>query len=313
MFQRYAGSGGELLLALALADEAKDDGSNVRPGVPTLARKARLSEKQVGRLLKKMQADGWLVRISQAHGRGEAGFAEFQISPEWIAGGEVSATMSGQNDRTSCPVNAPMTGHDVRSTRNKAQKTGHDVPSNGPEMPVDKSPLFNIKPPPLYPPKIDNDSENFELVGEPGANDYQRFADWFFVELVKVNAAVIRPRNMQRWERDVRLMVEQDGRALRDSAVLARWAWRDPFWAAVVLSPGKLRAKWANLDAGRERDRKRQAGVVAAGVAVTGAASRMCMCGCGGHGTRSFRTDGTQWYTDACYEREALRREREAA
>jgi hypothetical protein len=85
VFDRYPGSGCELLLALAIADHAHDDGRKVFPFVDSLASKARQSVRTVQRTLAKMVADGWLIRVTAGDGgRGRA--TEYRISPEWIAG-----------------------------------------------------------------------------------------------------------------------------------------------------------------------------------------------------------------------------------
>jgi len=39
VFERYPGGGGELLLALALADNAHDDGTRIFPSVATLSKR----------------------------------------------------------------------------------------------------------------------------------------------------------------------------------------------------------------------------------------------------------------------------------
>ena len=41
VFDRYPGGGGEFALALALADNAHDDGTSIYPSVETLAKKSR--------------------------------------------------------------------------------------------------------------------------------------------------------------------------------------------------------------------------------------------------------------------------------
>lgn len=47
VFDRYPGSGGELLLALALADHSHDDGTRIFPSTAYLAKKTRQSERSV--------------------------------------------------------------------------------------------------------------------------------------------------------------------------------------------------------------------------------------------------------------------------
>ncbi|MEV0681662.1 helix-turn-helix domain-containing protein [Actinosynnema sp. NPDC050436] len=54
-------AGTELLLVLAIADSADDDGRNAWPSVADLARKTRLNERTVQRLLKRLQRDGHIT------------------------------------------------------------------------------------------------------------------------------------------------------------------------------------------------------------------------------------------------------------
>ena len=81
VFAHYPRGGGELVLALALADEANDAGANIRPGLAALARKTRQSERSVSRQLAAIMKDGWLQVVDAAHGRGASAFVEYRIDP----------------------------------------------------------------------------------------------------------------------------------------------------------------------------------------------------------------------------------------
>jgi len=62
-WERYPNGGGELLLALALADHADDDGENIYPGVESLSRKTLQSKRTIQYQLRKWKtSDGcsWL-------------------------------------------------------------------------------------------------------------------------------------------------------------------------------------------------------------------------------------------------------------
>ena len=65
----FPGGGGELLTALALADRANHDGSDIYPSVDTLAKQTRQSRSTVKRHLKAMVASGWLVKVRPGGGR----------------------------------------------------------------------------------------------------------------------------------------------------------------------------------------------------------------------------------------------------
>ena len=62
VWRHYPVGGGELLLLLAMADWANDAGEGIWPAVPAMARKARLSDRQVQRLLRELQKNGVIER-----------------------------------------------------------------------------------------------------------------------------------------------------------------------------------------------------------------------------------------------------------
>ncbi|MGH3450223.1 MAG: helix-turn-helix domain-containing protein [Haloechinothrix sp.] len=61
-------AGTELLMLLAIADHADDDGTNAWPSRTTLAAKTRLDERTVRRVIKRLEAAGQL-RVQRGHGR----------------------------------------------------------------------------------------------------------------------------------------------------------------------------------------------------------------------------------------------------
>ncbi len=107
----YGGS--ELLLALALADFADDDGGSIFPSVATLAKKTRQSERTVQRQLSKFRRAGWLILEAPGRVRGGRGCAaEYRISPEWLQsqGDNLSPFLGDMGDRR---------GRKPRQTRSK--------------------------------------------------------------------------------------------------------------------------------------------------------------------------------------------------
>lgn len=85
VFERYPNGGGEMLLALALADHASDDGGRVYPSVKALAEKTRQSERTVQYQLRRMEMAGWLILVNAGNG-GRSLNREYRISPDWIDG-----------------------------------------------------------------------------------------------------------------------------------------------------------------------------------------------------------------------------------
>ena len=71
-------SGGELLVLLAMADFADDEGL-CWPSIPVIAQKARLEERHVYNVLRKLKADG-TVSSKPGGGRGKRSY--YWINPE---------------------------------------------------------------------------------------------------------------------------------------------------------------------------------------------------------------------------------------
>ncbi len=96
VFDRYPGSGGELLLALALADHSHDDGTRIFPSIAYLAKKTRQSERSVQYQLRRMETTGWLLLVNSGlggrrRGSNDAGVTrEYRINPGWLKGEKFS-------------------------------------------------------------------------------------------------------------------------------------------------------------------------------------------------------------------------------
>ena len=97
VFERYPNGGGEMLLALALADHASDDGTRVFPSIKALAEKTRQSERSVQYQLRRMQETGWLILVNAGNG-GRSMHSEYRISLDWIKGAEIAPFQKGATD-----------------------------------------------------------------------------------------------------------------------------------------------------------------------------------------------------------------------
>ena len=97
VFERYPNGGGEMLLALALADHASDDGSRIFPSIKALAEKTRQSERSVQYQMRRMQEMGWLILVSAGNG-GRSMTSEYRISSEWLKGAEIAPFKKGAID-----------------------------------------------------------------------------------------------------------------------------------------------------------------------------------------------------------------------
>ncbi len=91
VFDRYPEGGSEMLLALAMVDHARDDGTSIWPSVDELARKTRQSRRTVQRQIAKMVSSGWLEQVRTATGR--RGLTnEYRVCAAWVAGEALPAT-----------------------------------------------------------------------------------------------------------------------------------------------------------------------------------------------------------------------------
>lgn len=89
VFNRYPTGGGEYALALAIADYAWADGTNIFPGVERLAVKSRQSVRSVQMQLRRMVAIGWLIEVKDRRG-GRGKNTKYCISPSWLKGAELA-------------------------------------------------------------------------------------------------------------------------------------------------------------------------------------------------------------------------------
>ena len=94
VWQRLDCSGGELILALSLADIADDSGDRIYPSISYLADKTRQSDRQVQRQLKAFRKKGWLQCKKVSTG-GSGKTTRYRINPVWINGD----ILSGFEDR----------------------------------------------------------------------------------------------------------------------------------------------------------------------------------------------------------------------
>lgn len=88
VFERYPVGGGEMILALALADHAEDDGSRVFPSIESLMVKTRQARRTVQYQLRRMEETGWLILVNSGNG-GRNQHREYRINFDWIKGGEL--------------------------------------------------------------------------------------------------------------------------------------------------------------------------------------------------------------------------------
>lgn len=186
VFERYPFGGGEMLLALALADHASDDGTRVYPGVKALADKTRQSERTVQYQLRRMQESGWLILVGQGHG-GRSMHAEYRISLDWIKGAEIAPFQKGATDDIKGAI------HDTKGCNLTQERVQPIAPANNRHRTINEPSLNRLAPvaadaPPkqktsracTLPEKFEPDATGMDLASELGlsvAAEQAAFAD----------------------------------------------------------------------------------------------------------------------------------------
>ena len=125
MSQVWAGSqhkGAALLLMLALADFAHDDGTNAYPSVATLARKTRMSDRQVQRLIQQCERSGELVAERSTDGLHSTRYSVV-LSALNVTGGKMSPAYRrlGPGDNV-VTRNVPKETSEAGTTKEEAQR-----------------------------------------------------------------------------------------------------------------------------------------------------------------------------------------------
>lgn len=142
VFDRYPNGGGEMLLALALADHAHDDGTHIFPSIARLAAKTRQSERSVQYQLRRMEASGWLLLVNAGIGGRQGGYGEggrtrqYRINPDWMKGAEIAPFAKGaKKDVEGCKTaservqKAPSKGATAIAPEPRATKSNQEQPS----------------------------------------------------------------------------------------------------------------------------------------------------------------------------------------
>jgi len=140
----------ELLVLLALADRANDDGESCFPGNPEVARKARVSVRSVPRIADRLEARG-LIKILPREGRSNE--YKLNVRNEAWPGHQMvktPATVSGVGDDSQesgvsaggplpqsqgCPDSQESGGDDSQESYERHLTSKHQGPGNGDAVP----------------------------------------------------------------------------------------------------------------------------------------------------------------------------------
>lgn len=198
VFERYPAGGGEMLLALALADHAHDDGTHIFPSIARLADKTRQSERSVQYQLRRMEASGWLMLVNAGIGGRRSGFGEggrtrqYRINPDWIKGAEIAPFGKGAKKASEgCKTtqervqNGVEKGATAIAPEPRATKSNQEQPSHR-ECERQADPLA------LTADQVDRELAGFGST-PPGVDREQ------LARFVRHRAAIRRPLSVQGW------------------------------------------------------------------------------------------------------------------
>lgn len=198
VFDRYPNGGGEMLLALALADHAHDDGTHIFPSIARLAEKTRQSERSVQYQLRRMEQSGWLLLVNAGVGGRRSGFGEggrtrqYRINPEWMKGAEIAPFAKGAKKASEgCKTtqervqNGVEKGATAIAPEPRATKSNQEQPSHR-ECEREADPLA------LTGEQVDRELAGFGST--PTGVDREQLA-----RFVRHRAAIRRPLSVQGW------------------------------------------------------------------------------------------------------------------
>ncbi|WP_162945854.1 helix-turn-helix domain-containing protein [Pseudomonas sp. DY-1] len=148
VWEHYPAGGCELLTALAYADHAHDDGTNIRPSVAYIARKTRQSERTVQRHLAQMKKSGWLLTVRYAKG-GRNFVTEYRVNPRWITNPDNMSPFSKEEDEAltnqvqkddsrGIQRVTPMSPQPPRTVKEPKTGQGKDAPAPTEAFPASK-------------------------------------------------------------------------------------------------------------------------------------------------------------------------------
>lgn len=210
------------VIILGLASHAKKDGTAAWPSVKTLSEYAVCSERTVHRRLRDLEASGYIVRGDQqlvSHipsGRRPVVWDLPVGIAIWQAGrGDNLSGVSPEAERGDTGVMAGVTPMADKSS----------ITPNG------------VK------PSIEPSSQ----IDAPGSrDDVETVCSAVADHVAQITGR--RPKITKTWRRDTRLMLDRDDRTVEACLDAIRWVGASDFWASVILSPQKLRAKWDTIE-----------------------------------------------------------------
>lgn len=233
--------GGALIVLLAMADWANDDGTGVYPKQATLATKARLSDRQVRNVLAELEEAGYICQDGK---RGHTVNWRVESDPEKIATRNPVSGSSGSPLPTE-PSTEPPEGE---ANASPSKVDDFSIKYAKPETPGSGgAPWLVLE---LAWLMHDNDPKTKlpAAVRPLTAENYSKHRkDYGVDERRELLDRIGWPANLKTWLDPMRMLVDIDEREMREIAQVLRWCQHDDFWKTNILSPAKFRKQYPQL------------------------------------------------------------------
>lgn len=236
---------------LALAWEHKDHEPLIEAAVSKLAKATELGAKTIPPAVDRLVELGFVTRVRTHGSTNKYRLNIGHTTPENGGGSEAETTPQngGSQNEVTTPKNGgtspedapppktgvpPKTDHPPKGGRTTPQNGGGPPPKTGDSLSKEKN-------------KTNNSSSNEgEKPAKFEADIYQKFAAEMWQRIQTVTASTKKP-NLNSWARDIRLLVETDGRDIHDAWRVFAWAHADSFWRHNILSASKFRKQFDQL------------------------------------------------------------------
>lgn len=237
-------SGGDLLVLLAMADFAADDGGGVYARQETLAAKARMKQRNLRYCLSELEAAGYISRV----GKRQGGVVEWWVNPD--------------------PAKIAARNH-VAGQTGTGLPTEPSVDPSGKDVSIETS-SSDVLAEPSRPTSKTADRNGNQMVPPPDRAERLRQAAgvlklcYRLSELMRENDPKAKPKpSSVGWMDAAEKLMRLDERHFEECMAVLEFSQRDEFWKANVLSMPKFREKYPTLRAQWVRSRQPQSAAAA--------------------------------------------------
>jgi hypothetical protein len=237
-------SGGDLLVLLAMADCADDDGRKCFPTQGTLAAKSRMTDRNLRYCLLKLQSAGYISQVSRRQG----GVVEWRVNPDPE---NIAARNSASGGVGSGLPTDPSGIHQEKDVSNETSSSSALAEPSRPTSKTADSNGKRMVPPP-------DRAERLRQAGGVLKLCYR------LAELMVENDPKAKPKpSSVGWMDAAEKLMRIDERHFEECMAVLEWSQRDEFWKGNVLSMPKFREKYPTLRAQWVRSRQQQSAAAA--------------------------------------------------